>query len=86
MHKFTANFIRSAASETENPRLNIAKAVRRVFYRICIFYVILGIFSAFSSGTDDGCLQILGIFVTGLIVPYNDPSLLQCKTFTVPVR
>lgn len=47
-----------AASETENPRRNIAKAVRRVFYRICIFY-------------------ILGIFVTGLIVPYNDPSLLQ---------
>ena len=29
----------SAASETENPRRNIAKAVRRVFYRICIFYV-----------------------------------------------
>jgi amino acid transporter len=29
----------SAASETENPRRNIAKAVRRVFYRIMIFYV-----------------------------------------------
>ncbi|KAG1795908.1 general APC amino acid permease [Suillus variegatus] len=38
-----------AASETENPRRNIAKAVRR----------------------------ILGIFITGLIVPYNDPNLLQ---------
>ncbi|KAI6023372.1 general APC amino acid permease [Pisolithus marmoratus] len=47
-----------AASETENPRRNIAKAVRRVFYRICIFY-------------------ILGIFITGLLVPYNDPDLLQ---------
>ncbi|KAH7922216.1 general amino acid permease 1 [Leucogyrophana mollusca] len=47
-----------AASETENPRRNIAKAVRRVFYRICIFY-------------------ILGIFITGLLVPYNDPNLLQ---------
>ncbi|KAJ8587576.1 general amino acid permease 1 [Rhizopogon salebrosus TDB-379] len=47
-----------AASETENPRRNIAKAVRRVFYRILIFYM-------------------LGIFITGLIVPYNDPSLLQ---------
>jgi len=47
-----------AASETENPRRNIAKAVRRVFYRILVFY-------------------ILGIFVTGLIVPYNDTSLLQ---------
>ena len=30
---------RSAASETENPRRNIAKAVRRVFYRIAVFYV-----------------------------------------------
>jgi len=47
-----------AASETENPRRNISKAVRRVFYRILIFY-------------------ILGIFFTGLIVPYNDPALLQ---------
>jgi amino acid transporter len=47
-----------AASETENPRRNIAKAVRRVFFRILIFY-------------------ILGIFITGLIVPYNDPNLLQ---------
>ncbi|KAJ7173570.1 general APC amino acid permease [Mycena filopes] len=29
-----------AASETENPRRNIAKAVRRVFYRIVIFYML----------------------------------------------
>ena len=35
-------FIRfSAASETESPRRNISKAVRRVFYRILIFYVSL---------------------------------------------
>ncbi|KAL5512044.1 hypothetical protein ACEPAH_5263 [Sanghuangporus vaninii] len=47
-----------AASETESPRRNIGKAVRRVFYRIIIFY-------------------ILGIFVTGLLVPYNDPNLLS---------
>ncbi|KAI6013562.1 general APC amino acid permease, partial [Pisolithus marmoratus] len=47
-----------AASETENRRRNIAKAVRRVFYRICIFY-------------------LLGIFTTGLLVPYDDPDLLQ---------
>ncbi|KAF7971190.1 hypothetical protein HWV62_21868 [Athelia sp. TMB] len=47
-----------AASETESPRRNIAKAVRRVFYRICVFY-------------------ILGVFVTGLLVPYNDPDLLH---------
>jgi len=47
-----------AASETESPRRNIAKAVRRVFYRILIFYM-------------------LGIFVTGLLVPYNDQDLLK---------
>ena len=29
----------SAASETKNPRRNIAKAVVRVFYRILVFYV-----------------------------------------------
>ncbi|KIM56933.1 hypothetical protein SCLCIDRAFT_131650 [Scleroderma citrinum Foug A] len=51
-------FVAVSASETENPRRNIPKAIRRVFYRICIFY-------------------ILGIFVTGLIVPFNDPDLLQ---------
>lgn len=49
---------RSAASETENPRRNIAKAVRRVFWRIIIFY-------------------ILGILITGMLVPYDDPELLN---------
>lgn len=32
-------FSHSAAAETESPRRNIAKAVRRVFWRILIFYV-----------------------------------------------
>ncbi|KII86065.1 hypothetical protein PLICRDRAFT_178353 [Plicaturopsis crispa FD-325 SS-3] len=47
-----------AASETESPRRNIAKAVRRVFFRIVVFY-------------------ILGLLITGMVVPYNDPLLLQ---------
>lgn len=47
-----------AASETESPRRNIAKAVRRVFWRILVFYV-------------------LGILITGMLVPYNDPDLLN---------
>ncbi|KAF8498527.1 general amino acid permease 1 [Russula emetica] len=47
-----------AASETENPRRNISKAVRRVFWRIVIFY-------------------ILGILITGMLVPYDDPDLLN---------
>ena len=48
----------SAASETENPRRNISKAVRRVFWRIIIFY-------------------LLGILITGMLVPYDDPALLN---------
>ncbi|KAF9819345.1 hypothetical protein IEO21_02233 [Rhodonia placenta] len=47
-----------AASETESPRRNIAKAVRRVFWRILVFYM-------------------LGILITGMLVPYNDPNLLS---------
>ncbi|KAF9804049.1 hypothetical protein IEO21_09485 [Rhodonia placenta] len=46
------------ASETESPRRNIRKAIRRVFWRILTFYM-------------------LGIFVTGLLVPSNDPNLLS---------
>jgi len=47
-----------AASETENPRRNISKAVRRVFWRIVVFY-------------------ILGVLITGMLVPYDDPDLLN---------
>ncbi|EIN06222.1 general APC amino acid permease [Punctularia strigosozonata HHB-11173 SS5] len=47
-----------AAAETESPRRNIATAVRRVFYRVVIFY-------------------ILGVLITGMIVPSNDPTLLH---------
>ncbi|KAJ3554850.1 hypothetical protein NM688_g2893 [Phlebia brevispora] len=47
-----------AASETESPRRNIAKAVRRVFWRIVVFYM-------------------LGILITGMLVPYNDTSLMS---------
>ncbi|KAI0714195.1 general amino acid permease 1 [Cerioporus squamosus] len=47
-----------AASETISPRRNIAKAVRRVFWRILLFYM-------------------LGLLITGMVVPYNDPNLLN---------
>jgi yeast amino acid transporter len=53
-----SNVLCSAASETENPRRNISKAVRRVFWRIVIFY-------------------LLGILMTGMLVPYDDPALLN---------
>ncbi|KAI0358183.1 general amino acid permease 1 [Trametes cingulata] len=47
-----------AASETISPRRNIAKAVRRVFWRILMFY-------------------LLGVLITGMLVPYNDENLLS---------
>lgn len=47
-----------AAGEAEDPRRNIPKAVRRVFWRILFFYV-------------------LGTLAIGVLVPYNDPSLLS---------
>lgn len=47
-----------AVGETENPRKNVPKAIKRVFWRILLFYV-------------------LAIFMVGLVVPYNDPRLLN---------
>lgn len=35
----THSYYCSAASETESPRRNVVKAVRRVFWRIFIFYI-----------------------------------------------
>lgn len=44
--------------EAENPQRNVPKAIRRVFWRILIFYVV-------------------GIFIIGLLVPYNSEELLN---------
>ncbi|KAG9254776.1 amino acid permease [Emericellopsis atlantica] len=49
-----------AAGETENPRRNIPKAVRRVFWRILIFYVIaLFLVGLCVSSEDDGLLNAI---------------------------
>ena len=47
-----------AAGEVKNPRVSVAKAVKRIFIRILLFYV-------------------LGILVIGMLVPSNDPNILQ---------
>ncbi|KAG0052243.1 hypothetical protein BGZ83_002803 [Gryganskiella cystojenkinii] len=47
-----------AAGESENPRKNVPKAIKQVFWRILLFYVI-------------------SIFIIGLVIPYNDPLLLN---------
>lgn len=54
-----------AAGEAANPRRNIPKAVRRVFWRILIFYVI-------------------GALAIGVLVPYNDPKLLNAQANNAP--
>jgi amino acid transporter len=50
-----------AASETESPRRNIAKAVRRVFYRILVFYILgilmIGMLVAYN---DEDLLSLQG--------------------------
>ncbi|KAF9111276.1 hypothetical protein BGX27_005140 [Mortierella sp. AM989] len=47
-----------AAGESENPRKNVPKAIKQVFWRILLFYII-------------------SIFIIGLVIPYNDPNLLN---------
>ena len=54
-----------AAGEAEDPRRNIPKAVRRVFWRILFFYV-------------------LGSLAIGVLVPYNDPHLLNARADGAP--
>ncbi|KAJ8598043.1 general amino acid permease 1 [Rhizopogon salebrosus TDB-379] len=54
-----------AASETVNPRRNITKAIRRVFYRILIFYI-LGVFVAgLIVASDDPNLLTVNSEETG---------------------
>ncbi|RFU36116.1 hypothetical protein B7463_g246, partial [Scytalidium lignicola] len=47
-----------AAAETANPRKSIPTAVKQVFWRITLFYIV-------------------SLTVVGLLVPYNDPRLLN---------
>lgn len=47
-----------AAAETANPRKSLPTAVKQVFWRISLFYVV-------------------SLFIVGLLVPYNNPELLN---------
>lgn len=47
-----------AAGETHEPKKNIPKSIKRVFWRLCLFY-------------------ILSIAIISLLIPYNDPRLLN---------
>ena len=47
-----------AAAETANPRKSLPTAIKQVFWRITLFYIV-------------------SLALVGLLVPYNDPRLLQ---------
>lgn len=47
-----------AAGESEDPKKNVPKAIRQIFWRILLFY-------------------ILAIFIIGLLIPYDHPSLVS---------
>lgn len=55
-----------AAGESENPRKNVPKAIKQVFWRIVLFY-------------------ILSILIIGLIIPYDDPLLLNSDISNISV-
>jgi lysine-specific permease len=55
-----------AAGESDNPGRNVPKAIRQVFWRILLFYV-------------------LAIFVIGMLIPYNDPNLLNSSVDHIAV-
>jgi amino acid transporter len=63
------------AAEVQNPRRALAKAVGRVFYRILAFYVlgILIVGTLFHPVID----LTLMTHPAGMLVPFNDPQLLQ---------
>ncbi|KAF2749368.1 amino acid permease [Sporormia fimetaria CBS 119925] len=51
-----------AAAETANPRKSLPTAVKQVFWRITLFYIV-------------------SLTLVGLLVPYNEPSLLNANNF-----
>lgn len=50
-----------AAAETANPRKSLPTAIKQVFWRISLFYIV-------------------ALTLVGLLVPYNDPRLLQATS------
>ncbi|KAI1823949.1 amino acid permease-domain-containing protein [Xylaria intraflava] len=50
-----------AAAESTNPTKHLPSAIKQVFWRITLFYV-------------------LGLFFVGLLIPYNDPHLLNASS------
>lgn len=67
-HRLLIRSDHSAASETESPRRNVVKAVRRVFWRIFIFYICGTLIIGMTVPSNDPhLLQLTG---TGAQSPY----------------
>lgn len=73
--------ISMAAAETRSPRRNIPKAAKRIFWRVLLFY---GEPNSLSSNVPwkiergaDILITVVSILMVTLLVPSNDPELLQ---------
>lgn len=84
IHRSSLDFaFSSAASETESPRRNIAKAVRRVFWRILIFY---------ARSKTSLCIEHTILFVCRLLVSsslvcwYHTTTRTYCRTRVMQLR
>ncbi|KAF2643787.1 hypothetical protein P280DRAFT_496332 [Massarina eburnea CBS 473.64] len=69
-----------AAGEAENPRKNIPKAVRRVFWRILFFYVLGSFFIGVSISSSDP--QLTDDNASGA---QKSPWVIACKNAAIPV-
>jgi hypothetical protein len=74
-----------AAGEAEDPRRNIPKAVRRVFWRILFFYVLgswaIGVTVPANDRTPYALIFILVPRLTGYSTPY--PPRCRCRGLSV---
>ena len=72
-----------AAGEAENPRVNIPKAVRRVFWRILLFYVLGSLAIGVLIPYDD--TQLLNAQRLGKFHTAASPWVIAAKSAAVPV-
>lgn len=63
----------SAGSEVQNPRVNLPKAMRRVFWRI--FFFVKHHSSTRPIGTHENPKYILSLLFVGLLISADDPRL-----------
>lgn len=75
------NAVALTAGEAQNPRREVPRAIKKVFYRIAVFYV-LGVFSKHTQRLDGFRADRSSISVLGLLVSPNDSQLLNADSST----